>query len=222
MQHHEFLRQQERGQRRTVADAVDVLDREGGFESTDFAEIQIGLLSLPSRDKVGLVNVLFDSHTRGKTFVVSLPTAAGFDAKCKGENDARKFNISELDGAQVDSNGIVRLPGGMVIRAVEVLPAELPLNPSDLDWRIVHHVIAIAGAEDKCYRSLYHQVKSKCSEVSEEMFPGKRIDCSTLGDLILPSLKELAWKIGKKDPTLKLSRQKIADALRKFGMRRRP
>jgi hypothetical protein len=57
--------------------------------------------------------------------------------------------------------------------------------------------------------------------VFEEMIPEIRfINCGALEGLELPSLKYLAAQIGKKDPTLKrLSHQKIADALRKFGMR---
>ena len=110
---------------------------------------------------------------------------------------------------------------GAVLRAVEVIPAKLPLKPSDLDWRIVHHVVSIIHAEDRCYRSLREHAKPKCLDVPGEMIPDTRfLDCSALDGLKLPSLKHLAKQIGKKDPALKrLSRQKIADALRKFGMR---
>jgi hypothetical protein len=221
MQHHERLREEERNQRRTVSHAIDVLAHDAGFGSADVAEIQVGIMRLPSRDDVGLVNVVFDSRTLGKTLIVSLATSAEFRAKCQGEKDTRRFSILELDGARVDYNGIVRLSDGAVVRAVEVIPAKLPLKPSDLDWRIVHHVISIVGAEDQCYRSLREHAKRKCLDVPEEMIPEMRfIDCSVLDGLELPSLKHLAKQIGLKDPTLKrLSCQQIADALRKFGMR---
>jgi hypothetical protein len=221
MQHHELLREEERNQRFTVSHAIDVLPKSAGFGDDDFAEIRVGIMPLPSRDKVGLANVFFDSHNLGKTLVVSLATSAEFRAKRQGEADARRFSISELDGAKVDNNGIVRLSDGAVLRAVEVIPAKLPLKPSDIDWRIVYHVISIIGAEDHCYRSLREHAKPKCLDVFEEMLLEiRRIDCSALEGLELPSLKHLAKQIGKKDRTLKrLSHQKIADALRKFGMR---
>jgi hypothetical protein len=221
MQHHELLREEERNKRFTVSHAIDVLPKSAGFGDDDFAEIRVSTMLLPSRDKVGLANVFFDSHNLGKTLVVSLATSAEFRAKRQGEADARGFSIFELDGAKVDNNGIVRLSDGAVLRAVEVIPAKLPLTPSDLDWRIVHHVISIIGAEDHCYRSIREHAKPKCLDVSEEMIPEIRfIDCSALEGLELPSLKYFAQQIGQRDPTLKrLSRQKIADALRTFGMR---
>jgi hypothetical protein len=80
---------------------------------------------------------------------VSLATAAKFTAKSQVEKGARRFNIFELDGAQAGNDGIVRLSNGIVLRAVEVIPAKLPLEPSKLDWRIIHHVIEIAKAGDQ-------------------------------------------------------------------------
>jgi hypothetical protein len=221
MQRHKLLREEERHQRLTVSHAIDVLGNYADFRDDDFAEIQVCILRLPSRDVVGLANVFFDSHALGKTLVVSLATSAEFRAKRQGEADARRFSIFELDGAKTNNNGIVRLSNGAVLRAVEVLPAKLPLKPSDLDWRIVHHVVSIIHAEDRCYRSLREHAKPKCLDVPGEMIPDTRfLDCSALDGLKLPSLKHLAKQIGKKDPALKrLSRQKIADALRKFGMR---
>lgn len=220
-QRHSLLRQEERRHRLTVSHAIDVLARDADFGDNDLAQIKVGMLALPSRDQVGLVNVSFDSHTLGKTLIVSLATSAEFSAKCRGEADARRFSIFELDGATADHDGIVRLSDGVVVRAVEVIPAKLPLQPSDLDWRIVHHVILISKAEDQCYRSLREHAKPKCLDVSEEMIPEARlVNCGALEGLELPSLRYLAQQISKKDPTLKrLSCQKIADALRKFGMR---
>lgn len=221
MQHPELLRDKERNHRFTVADAIDVLSTSAGFGDDDDAEIRVGGMSLPSHDMVGLVNVFFDSCALGKTLVVSLATSAEFRAKHQNEADERTFSIFELDGAKVDNNGIVRLSDGVVLRAVEVVPAKLPLKPSDLDWRIVHYVISIAGAEDRCYRSLREHAKPRCLGLPEEMIPDIRfIDCSALAGIELPSLRYLAQQIAKKDSTLKrLSRQQIADTLRKFGMR---
>jgi hypothetical protein len=51
------------------------------------------------------------------------------------------------------------------------------------------------------------------------MFQVRKDRCAALKDLELPSLKHLAWQIAKRHPTLKFSDQKIAYALRNFGIR---
>jgi hypothetical protein len=221
MQHSELLRNEERHRRLTVSDAIEVLAEDAQFESDDVASIRVVLLRLPSHEEVGMVHVMFDSQALEKTMVVCLATSAGFRAKCQGETTARQFKIFELDCAEVDNDGIVRLSDGAVLRAVEVIPVKLPLKPSELDWRIVHLVISIVAAEDTCYRSVREYAKLNCADVSEEMIPEiKFIDCSTLKRLTLPSLKYITQQISKRDPTLKrLSRQKVAETLRKFGMR---
>jgi hypothetical protein len=220
MQHHVLLREEQRNHRFTVSDAIDVLVT-AGFGDDDFAEIRVDGMRLPSGEVVGLTNVLFSSHALGTTLVVSLATSAQFKAKRQGEAEPRLFSIFELDGANADSNGSVRLSEGSVLRAVEIIPANLPLKPSELDWLIVHHVIWIIGAETRCYRSLREHAKPRCLDLPEDIVPEiKFIDCSALKGLELPPLKYLAREIGKKHPALKkLSHQKIADALRTFGMR---
>ncbi len=221
MQPHELLREGERNHRFTVSDAIDALAKSAGFGDDDFAEIRVGGMRLPSCEVVGLPNVCFSSNALGKTLVVSLATSAQFEAKRQGEADARLFSIFELDGATVDNNGSVRPSDGTVLRAVDVIPANLPLKPSELDWLIVHHIIWIIGAQDRCYRSLREHAKPRCLDLPEDIVPEiKFIDCSAIKGLELPPLKYLAREIAKKHPALKkLSHQKIADALRKFGMR---
>jgi hypothetical protein len=221
MQDFELISQADREQRRTVSDAIDVLAQDAGFGSADIADIRVGFLQLLSRETVGLTNVYFNSRSTGKTVVVSLPTAAEFEAKCQGEKNARRFSILELDGAKADDDGVVRLSDGRVLRAVELIPANLPLEPSELAWRIVHHVISIVKAEDQCYRSLREHAKPTCSDLPEEMIPEIRfIDCSALEIGKLPPLKYLKQQIGRRDPSLKrVSHQTVADALRDFGIR---
>jgi hypothetical protein len=151
MQRHEWLREAERNRRVTVSDAIEVLAQSGAFGGGDVAEIQVGGICLPSGKVVGLTNVSFNNDALDKTLVVSLATSAQFNAKRQGESAARTFSIFELDGATVANDGSVRLSDGTILRAVEVIPANLPLKPSELDWRIVRHVISIIGAEDRCY-----------------------------------------------------------------------
>ncbi len=221
MQNFELINQADREQRRTVSDAIDVLAQDAGFGSADIADIRVGFLQLPSRETVGLTNVYFNSRSTGKTVVVSLPTAAEFVSKCLGEKNTRRFSILELDGAKADDDGVVRLSDGRVLRAVEIIPANLPLEPSELAWRIVHHVISIVKAEDHCYRSLREHAKPTCSDLPEEMIPEIRfIDCGALEIGKLPPLKYLKQQIGRRDPSLKrVSHQTVADALRDFGIR---
>jgi hypothetical protein len=221
MQRHEWLREAERNRRVTVSDAIEVLAQSGAFGGGDVAEIQVGGICLPSGKVVGLTNVSFNNDALDKTLVVSLATSAQFNAKRQGEADVRLFSIFELDGAKVANDGSVRLSDGTILRAVEVIPANLPLKPSELDWRIVRHVIRIIGAEGRCYRSLREHAKPRCLDLPHDIIPDIRfIDCSALKGLELPSVKSLVAQIAKIDPALKnLSRQTIANALCKFGMR---
>ncbi len=221
MQDSQHRRQADQNQRRTVSDAIDALAQEAGFGSADIAEIRVGILQLPSLETVGLTNVSFCSRATGKPVVVWLATAAEFWAKRQGGADARLFSILELNGAKADNDNIVRLSDGTVLRAIEVIPAKLPREPSELAWRIVHHVISIGKAGDQCYRSLRGHAKPTCSDLPEEMIPEIRfIDCSALEIGKLPSLKYLKQQIGRRDPSLKrVSHQTIADALRGFGIR---
>jgi hypothetical protein len=197
------------------------LAQEAGFGEADIAEIRVGILQLPSREAVGLTNVSSRSRATGKPVVVWLAAAAEFWAKREGEADPRQFRIHELNGAKANNDSIVRLSDGTLLRAVEVAAAKLPLEPSELAWRIVHHVISIVKAEDQCYRSLRDHAKPTCSDLPEGMIPEiDFIDCSALEIGNLPSLKYLKQQIGRRDPSLKrISHQTIADALRDFGMR---
>lgn len=221
MDGHRLLRQDERDHRFTISDAIHVLACDAGFGSNDAARVKVGIFPLPSRDRVGLVNVCFDNHAFGRTEIVALTLSDKFRARRDNEAHVSQFSISDLDGATVDYRGIVRLSDGSMIRTVKVVPAKLPLKPSKLDWQIVHHVICIVEAESRCYRSVREHARLCCPDVPPDMLPSDLfIDCSALAGIELPSLKYLVQQIGKRDPALKkLSDQKVADALFVFGMR---
>ena len=86
----------------------------------------------------------------------------------------------------MDGNGKVALLDGTNLRAVEVIPAHLPLEPSELDWRIVHYTISIIGAEKRCYRHLGDGLPARF----QGLIPDRRfLDCSTLSDLKAPAPK---------------------------------
>jgi hypothetical protein len=217
MPEHQRLLEEQRNSRRSIADAINVLCEAVGFGAHDRAKIRIGLMCLPSDNIVGLVDVLFEEPRGEKVYVVSLPTSSQFYALSSGAARRDLFEIARLHDAIVGAAGNVRLADGTDLRAVEVVRTFLPHDPTEQEWRIIHAVVAALGVEERCYRS----VRRDFPPGEQDMIPDLRgIDCSKLTGLELPSLKELAWQIAQKDSSLgKLSQQKIADALRRFGAR---
>ena len=216
MPQYERLCEEGRISRRTMADAIEVLREKAGFGDNDRAEIFIGLLKLPSAEVVGLVQIIFDRQIGDKAYVVSLPTSKQFKAYRTNARQRGCFDIAELHGAVVDGSGKVLLANGIALRAVEVVPARLPLEPTELDWRIIHHTLAIIEA-DHCYRHFGYGLPSRLQEMAADI---RVLDCRAFRGLTLPPLKVVTSFIRERDPTLqKLSEQQIADSLRKFGIR---
>lgn len=221
----ERLAESERNLRRTVADAIEILRTGAVFGRHDRAVISVGPLTLPSREAVGVVQLVFESPALARRFVVSLPSSKHFRAVRRGSAAHEQFDIFRLGGAVVDGAGTVRLSDGEAIRAVEVIPADLPDVPTELDWQIVECVISLIEAEEFCYRSLRDGI---APELREHMPEVRAIDCSKLCDLTLQDLKRpgkplllksIAEALEERGSPLKVSEQKIADALRKFGIR---
>jgi hypothetical protein len=214
---YERLFEEDRISRRTVADAIEVLREACGFNSDDRAEIHIGPLRLSSGDLVGLVDVRFKTPANGNVFIASLPTSARFSAISKGASKRNCYEILRLDGALVDGDVNVLLKDGTALRAVEVVPTCALEDPTELDWRIVHLTVAMIGAEEVCYRSLRTGVPQPQQDMVWDL---RLLDCNKLYGLKVPLLKQIAYYIAENDKTLsEPSPQKIADALRKFGMR---
>jgi len=228
MQKHQRLADNSRLSRRTIADVVDVLRQGANFMANDTAMVIIGGMKLPSEEIVGTVQVLF-SAPDGTTYVVALPTSRWFLARDETSQERQKLDICKLDRAIVDGDGNVVLQDGARLRAVEVMPHRLPLDPSDTDWRIVHLTITAVGAEAQCYRLISSNVTRdqfrnrmnlKRLRQLRRSLPRRRVlDFRKLNGLELPPLKELAYRLYELDPTLDISQQKIADALRDFGIR---
>jgi hypothetical protein len=207
MPHYKSLKPDERTKRRSIADAIDLLHDEGARS----ARIQVDALQLASQDVVGLIAVFAKNAVAGSTSFVTLPTCEIFCARRDGSQELEEFDIFRLEGAIVDGRGTVELADGTRLRAVEVVPALLPYNVTDLDWRILHCTIARMNAEQECYT---YPIR----------FADRRdaLDCSTLRNLSgrIPLLKEIQGDIADEEPALKdLSEQKIADTLCKFGIR---
>ncbi|MGY4237891.1 hypothetical protein ACVIIW_006838 [Bradyrhizobium sp. USDA 4449] len=207
---HLELQWDKRNKRRSIADALNVLHQHAAFDGARTVKIRIGGLRLPSQDIVGLVGVCAENAAAETALTVTLPTCKKVWARRLGREDLEEFDIFQLDGATVHGNGNVELVDGTRLRAVEVVPALLPYNVTDLDWRILHHTIAIMKAEQECYTYPIRFAQ-----------PTDALDCSKMPALRgkVPPRKEILRYIAKQDPALKLpSRQKIDDTLRKFGM----
>ncbi|WP_439364430.1 hypothetical protein ACNJYD_32585 [Bradyrhizobium sp. DASA03005] len=204
--------------RRSIADALDVLHRSATFDGGHTVKLRIGSLRLPSQDIVGLPAVVAESAVGETTFIVSLPACKKVRARRHGRDDLEEFDIFQLDGATVCGSGIVELVDGRRLRAVEVVPVLLPYNVTDLDWRILHHTIAMMKAEQECYT---YPMQEGCTYSIHFAQPSDALDCSKLPALRgkVPPRKEILRYIAKQDPALKPpSRQKIDDTLHKFGI----
>lgn len=218
MPHYERLAEEHRHLRRSVADALDVLHTCAGFTERDRAVICIGRFQLPSRDIVGAIQILFEHPLHAKVYVVSLPTATQFKALLSGRSKRSRFDIARLDRAVVDGTGKVTLSDGTHLRSVEVIPTYMPLEPSELDWRIVHQAISLIGVQKSCYRSLKHGLPIEFKKTVPDL---RFLDCSALRSLPLPMFKIIAGLIQSKYSLADVppSQQQIANSLRKFGIR---
>jgi hypothetical protein len=210
------LQEERRTRRRTVADALDVICQAFGIAEIPDAQIQLGPLRLPSGKLTALVDVVFpDLGCR-----VSLPTSARFKALTDASSQRQVFEIFLLDQAEVYSDGSLLLDGTR-LRAVEVIPTYLPYEPSELEERILRHVIVRTNSYH-CYRS----VREDVPEHLRDQIPDVRaLDYARVRTIQTPPLKAIQSYIEVHDPKLKVSNQKIADALAAFGVRvpwRRP
>src|ERR1700724_96117 len=150
--------------RRTIADALAVLESQAAFGQEDAAEIRVGIMPLRSDKSIGIVQIVYEVPCTEKSYVVPLPSAEYFrGTSADGHCERRRIQL--LDSALVDAKGNVRLANGETVRAVEVEPARLPLASTKLEWRVVHLAIGCCWtAEDapfterevreKCYRPL--------------------------------------------------------------------
>ncbi|TWB59230.1 hypothetical protein [Bradyrhizobium sacchari] len=209
MPHCESLQPEERDNRRSIADAVDLLHQHAAFDGGHTVKIRIGGLRLPSQDIVGLVAVCAENAAAETSFIVTLPTCKKIRARSHSREDLEEFDIFQFGGATVHGNGNVELVDGTRLRAVDVIPVLLPYNLTELDWVILRRTIEMKGAEQECYT--YSIPFDR---------PVKAFDCRNLPLRgTAPPVKEILRYIAKREPTLKrLSRQKVDETLRKFGM----
>ncbi|MGY4234726.1 hypothetical protein ACVIIW_003673 [Bradyrhizobium sp. USDA 4449] len=199
------LQQDRYNERRSLADAIDVLVQANVLLGARAGQIRVGGLKLHRERIVGLVTVWVERPDM--TYLVSLPGSMQFLTKRQGDSAIETFDIFQLDGATFDSDGNVELTDGTRLRAVEVIPVLRAYEATELS--IVQHTVAYLEAERECYRRPI-------------WFQRPCLDCSALPRLRrnITLLKQIQDYIAKREPALEhLSEQKISDALCKFGMR---
>jgi hypothetical protein len=211
-----------------MADAVEALVASASFNNGDRAKVLSGPLKLPSEKIVWLALVVFDGADGTEGHVVRFRAAEKFSAI--EDDKPATFEMQVLDGAIVDFNGVVTLLDGRRLRAVEIIPAQMPYDLSELDFKIIHLTLSmIDGAESRCYRD----IRDSLPDSYRDALPSRHLlDFSQLTEgpgrpaLAVPLLKQIRAKFEDTYPTLDLpSEQKISDALEKAGIRipeRRP
>jgi hypothetical protein len=221
--HHVRLDADGRDARSKISDAITDLRAGAKFGEHDMATICVGVLRLPSVHEVGLVEVLFEAPWVDTIYRVPLRTAARFFGRLKnaGKDSGKKVNhdIIRLNRAKVDSRGTVTLADGTVLFAVEVSTAPEMTHPTELDWRIVHASLKVIPGGEHCYQS---PAEGAPFAIPEVVANERVLDCHSLRFLRPPPLKDIIAGVRRADPSLtkeKASNQKIADALRKFGLR---
>ena len=204
------LREEERMSRRTVADALEVVREERRGEQVASGRFDIAVIELPSKERTALVDVVFPELGCR----VSLPTSARFSARPQTKPGRREFDISRLRDASVTSDGSVMLSDGTRLHAVEVIPTHLPYHPSELDERILGAVIVMTKAD--CFRNLRDDVPERYRDHIPDWWV---LDHGRVAKIQAPPLKVIQGHIADNDPDLKVSLQKISDALKMFGIR---
>src|SRR5262245_20482109 len=204
------LRDEDRRDRRTIADALEVIRAELGIDEVGSAKVMVGPLQLPTAPRAAIVVVLFPDLG----CCVSLATSSRFKAR-SGTSARHEFDISRLHSARVSSDGSLVLADATQLRAVEVVPTNLPYELSELQQRIIGHVIRMTGAYH-CFRNF----RDELPEIFREGLPDLwALDFSRLRTIQAPPLKEIRGDIQDNDPDLRVSNQTIADTLAMCGVR---
>jgi hypothetical protein len=211
------LKEDSRAKRRTLADALEVIREELGVDEMPGAEIRVCPLPLPSGEATAAVVLMcpdLDCY-------VSLPASWWFTAFPERSSRRRRFEISHLDKAKVGPTGSVVLTDGRSIRGVEMVPTHMPYELSWVEKRILWNVVQLTASHG-CYRNLREDLPQHLQPGVPDLWV---LDYGLLHTIPGRPLKVIKAYIKKHDPELRVSNQKIADALAKCGVRvprRRP
>jgi hypothetical protein len=211
------LKEDDRNNRRTVADALEVIRQEFGVDETPGAEIRVSHLPLPSGEATATVVLVCSALD----CCVSLPASWWFTAFPEKCSRRQRFEISCLDQAKVGPDGSVVLTDGRCLRGVEMVPTHMPYELSLVEKRILRNVIQFTESYG-CYRNLREDLPEHLQPEIPDLWV---LDYGLLHTIPRRPLKTIKAYIETHDPELRVSNQKIADALAKCGVRvprRRP
>jgi hypothetical protein len=152
------LKEDSRGKRRTVADALEVIREELGVDEMPGAEIRVSLLPLPSGEATAAVALICPDLD----CCVSFPASWWFTAFPENCSRRHRFEISCLQEAKVGPDGSVVLTDGRCLRGVEMVPTHMPYELSLVEKRILSNVIKFTESYG-CYRNLRDDCRSTCS-----------------------------------------------------------
>ena len=149
---------------------------------------------LPARIGVGpsIVLVVCRATSSEETCGVALPTSYEFTGRPLGKNASETFEISRLNHARIHEEGTVTLSDGTRLEAVNVVPAALPRELTELQKRIVYWTIRFIGAEDACYRY---------GPPTQDL---TWLDFAALRELDVPKLEAIVQYVADSDPSLKI------------------
>jgi hypothetical protein len=214
--------EQLRSKRRSIADALAVVADFPAFQEPNLttgdtlvAHVRIWPMRLTPGKTTALIDVFFPILS----VVVSLPTAPFFTAiRDDGQKVRERFSTQLLENAHVFRDGAVRLRDGTWLRDVIITkPTHLPYKPSDLDNRILRHVITMTNSQKLCSRSVREGVLPR--RLRKGMSKRRGLDYNKVKRIKRPPIKEVARYLRANDATLKnVSHQKIVDALAVFGI----
>jgi hypothetical protein len=216
-QKYETLSEGNKHNRRTVADAVDLLIKHAGFQSSDSAKIRTIQFPLAAKEPLAQLCIVFQRLDASVTFLVWLPTSSRFTARASDQTTTKQFNTPDLNEASVDYSGNVALRSGAQLKAVEVIPASLPFELSDLDRRILMSTISFMKIEDLVFRTLGEELDPEARATLPVI---RAIDFQRLRGLEMPLLKQLQAFMAESGDFIKTpSLQKISTTLSNCGMR---
>lgn len=201
--------------RRSLADAIDLLITHADFKPGHLAEICTGRLPLYAAEPLIQLCIQFRNPAESVTFLVWLPTSVRFKATSLDQSTADNLGTAKLNDATVDFSGNVVLATGEQLRAVEIIPSILPYDLSDLEWRILECTIKCMKIEDVVVRTWGEELDSEVQATLPEIHG---IDFQRLKGFEVPPLKVLQDFITKQG-IKRVSLEKISNTLSKCGMR---
>jgi hypothetical protein len=116
---------------RSIADALEAFRNNGHLVHGSLVEIRTSPLPSLTHEAPSIVLVVCH-HPSEEPWGVALPTSWEFTGRPHGTSTPETFEISRLDRAKVDEDGTVTLSDGTHLRAVDVVPAALPWELTEL------------------------------------------------------------------------------------------